>query len=92
MLTSINMASRPRLVDFAPKGLNEETIKFISKEEEPQWMLDWRLDAFERWKAMEGRIGRVLTIKSTFRISVNAALKISQVQSLLTSRPELLKT
>ncbi|NWG92639.1 MAG: Fe-S cluster assembly protein SufB [Parvularculaceae bacterium] len=38
----------------APKGLSEETIRFISaKKEEPQWMLDWRLKAFARWKTME---------------------------------------
>ena len=38
----------------APKGLSEETVRFISaKKEEPQWMLDWRLKAFERWKTME---------------------------------------
>ena len=38
----------------APKGLCEETVRFISaKKEEPQWMLDWRLKAFERWKTME---------------------------------------
>ena len=41
-------------MDVAPKGLNEETIKLISaKKGEPQWMLDWRLEAFERWKTME---------------------------------------
>ena len=41
-------------MDVAPKGLNEETIKLISaKKDEPQWMLDWRLEAFERWKTME---------------------------------------
>jgi len=35
------------------KGLNEETIKFISvKKKEPQWMLDWRLKSFEKWKTM----------------------------------------
>ena len=33
----------------APKGLNEEVIKFISKaKKEPKWMLDWRLKAFDR--------------------------------------------
>ena len=33
----------------APKGLNEEVIKFISKiKKEPNWMLDWRLKAFHR--------------------------------------------
>ena len=35
----------------APKGLNEDVIKFISKiKKEPQWMLDWRLKAFKRLK------------------------------------------
>ncbi|EFL90124.1 Fe-S cluster assembly protein SufB [Ahrensia sp. R2A130] len=39
--------------DKAPIGLNEDTIRFISaKKDEPQWMLDWRLEAFERWKTM----------------------------------------
>ncbi|MCC6890826.1 MAG: SufD family Fe-S cluster assembly protein, partial [Hyphomicrobiales bacterium] len=37
----------------APKGLNEDVIGFISaKKNEPQWMLDWRLDAFRRWQTM----------------------------------------
>ncbi|MEM1365942.1 MAG: Fe-S cluster assembly protein SufB, partial [Pseudomonadota bacterium] len=40
--------------DKAPKGLSEEVIRFISaKKDEPQWMLDWRLEAYERWKTME---------------------------------------
>ncbi len=39
--------------ELAPKGLNEDTVRFISgKKEEPEWMLQWRLDAFERWKQM----------------------------------------
>ena len=38
----------------APKGLTEDTVRYISaKKEEPQWMLDWRLDAFRRWKTMD---------------------------------------
>jgi Fe-S cluster assembly protein SufB len=37
----------------APKGLNEDTIRFISaKKNEPEWMLAWRLDAFRRWLTM----------------------------------------
>jgi Fe-S cluster assembly protein SufB len=41
-------------VDKAPKGLNEEIVRFISaKKSEPQWMLDWRLDAYRRWKTMD---------------------------------------
>ncbi|MEM8985662.1 MAG: Fe-S cluster assembly protein SufB [Pseudomonadota bacterium] len=38
----------------APKGLNEDIVRFISaKKDEPQWMLDWRLDAYRRWLQME---------------------------------------
>jgi Fe-S cluster assembly protein SufB len=37
----------------APKGLSEDIVRFISgKKNEPQWMLDWRLDAFRRWLTM----------------------------------------
>ncbi|MEW4468618.1 Fe-S cluster assembly protein SufB [Parasphingorhabdus sp. JC815] len=40
--------------DFAPKGLNEDTVRFISdKKGEPEWMLDWRLKAFRMWERME---------------------------------------
>ena len=36
--------------EFAPKGLNEDIVRFISeKKNEPQWMLDWRLKAFRYW-------------------------------------------
>ena len=39
--------------DFAPKGLSEDTVRFISaKKNEPQWMLDWRLKAFRIWQDM----------------------------------------
>ncbi len=38
----------------APKGLSEEVIAFISaKKGEPEWMLEWRLKAYERWKTMK---------------------------------------
>ena len=37
----------------APKGLDESTVAFISKKKgEPAWMLEWRLEAFRRWKTM----------------------------------------
>jgi Fe-S cluster assembly protein SufB len=40
--------------EFAPKGLNEDTVRFISaKKNEPGWMLEWRLEAFRRWQQME---------------------------------------
>jgi Fe-S cluster assembly protein SufB len=39
--------------DKAPKGLSEDTIRFISaKKNEPEWMLNWRLDAYKRWLTM----------------------------------------
>ena len=40
--------------DKAPPGLSEEIIRFISdKKNEPEWLLKWRLEAFEVWKKME---------------------------------------
>src|SRR5690606_17629358 len=41
-------------MEMAPKGLNEDIIRFISqKKGEPEWMLEWRLDAYRRWLTME---------------------------------------
>jgi len=40
--------------DFIPKGLNEDIIRMISERKgEPQWLLDFRLDAFRKWQKME---------------------------------------
>ncbi len=40
--------------DKAPKGLSEDIVRFISaKKGEPQWLLEWRLDAYRRWLTME---------------------------------------
>ncbi len=40
--------------DKAPNGLNADIIRFISaKKDEPEWLLEWRLDAFERWQTMQ---------------------------------------
>ena len=40
--------------DVAPIGLSENIVRFISeKKEEPQWLLDWRLNAYRRWLTME---------------------------------------
>ena len=39
--------------DMAPKGLSEDTVRFISaKKGEPEWMLEWRLGAYRRWLTM----------------------------------------
>jgi Fe-S cluster assembly protein SufB len=41
-------------MEFSPKGLSEDTIRFISaKKEEPEWLLEWRLAAYRRWLTME---------------------------------------
>jgi len=40
--------------ELAPKGLNEETIKLISKKKnEPEWLLEWRLKAYRQWLTMK---------------------------------------
>lgn len=40
--------------DKAPKGLNQDIIRFISaKKNEPEWMLEWRLAAYQRWLNMK---------------------------------------
>lgn len=40
-------------VDKAPKGLSEDIVRFISaKKNEPEWLLEWRLKAFEKWQKM----------------------------------------
>jgi Fe-S cluster assembly protein SufB len=40
--------------EFAPKGLSEDTVRFISaKKGEPEWMLEWRLKAYRAWLNME---------------------------------------
>ncbi len=41
-------------MDFAPKGLNEDIVRLISqKNNEPEWLLEWRLEAYRRWLTME---------------------------------------
>ena len=41
-------------MEYAPKGLSEEIVKLISKKnDEPEWMLNWRLEAYKRWVKMD---------------------------------------
>ena len=38
----------------APKGLSEDIVRFISaKKQEPEWLLEWRLEAYRRWRTLE---------------------------------------
>ena len=40
--------------EFIPKGLNEDIIRLISaRKEEPEWLLEFRLDAFRKWQKMQ---------------------------------------
>ncbi len=80
----------------APKGLNEDIVRFISeKKGEPEWMLEWRLDAFERWKTMsEPDWAKVVYNKPDFQdLYYYAAPKSSEgPKSLDEVDPQLLET
>ncbi|WP_407521584.1 Fe-S cluster assembly protein SufB [Methylobacterium oryzisoli] len=82
-------------MEKSEKGLSEDVIRFISaKKDEPEWMLEWRLDAYRRWLTMkEPEWARV----SYDRINYNdiyyyAAPKRKAAQSLDEIDPEILKT
>ncbi|MCC2689626.1 MAG: Iron-regulated transporter rane component SufB, partial [Rhizobiaceae bacterium] len=83
-------------MDKAPKGLNEDIIRLISsKKNEPQWMLEWRLEAFRRWRTLEEpRWARVDYPKIDFQdIHYYAAPKSTPGPTSLDEvDPELLKT
>ncbi|MBV2142924.1 Fe-S cluster assembly protein SufB [Falsochrobactrum sp. TDYN1] len=83
-------------VDKAPKGLNEDIIRFISaKKNEPEWMLEWRLKAYERWLTMEEPgWARVDYPKIDFQDAYYYAAPINQAgpTSLDEVDPELLRT
>lgn len=82
--------------DKAPVGLNEDIIRFISaKKEEPEWMLDWRLDAFRTWQKMsEPEWAHVKYTKPNYQdICYYSAPKPKKtLDSLDEVDPELLKT
>jgi Fe-S cluster assembly protein SufB len=80
----------------APKGLSEDTVRFISaKKREPQWMLDWRLESYRRWLMMtEPNWAKVRYPKIDFQdIYYYSAPKSSDgPRSLDDIDPELLRT
>ena len=82
--------------DLAPKGLNEEIVRLISaKKNEPEWMLEWRLDAYRRWLTMtEPNWAKVHYPKIDFQeIHYYAAPKGTKgPKSLDEVDPELLRT
>jgi Fe-S cluster assembly protein SufB len=81
--------------DKAPKGLSEDTVRFISaKKDEPAWMLEWRLEAYRRWLTMrEPTWARVDYPKIDYQdMYYYSAPKRKALQSLDEVDPEILKT
>jgi Fe-S cluster assembly protein SufB len=80
----------------APKGLNEDVIRFISaKKVEPEWLLEWRLEAYRRWLTMtEPTWANVRHPKIDFQeLYYYAAPKsMDAPKSLAEVDPELLRT
>jgi len=82
--------------DEAPKGLNEDTVRFISaKKNEPEWMLQWRLKAFRHWLTLEEPgWANIKYPKIDYQdiIYYSAPKKKPGLESLDEVDPELLKT
>ncbi len=80
--------------DIIPTGLNEDVVRLISaKKEEPEWLLNFRLKAFEHWKKLEPPTWAHLDIPEIDfqKISYFAAPK-KKVKSMDEVDPELIKT
>jgi Fe-S cluster assembly protein SufB len=81
--------------DKAPKGLSEDTVRFISeKKNEPAWMLEWRLEAYRHWLTMrEPTWARVDYPKIDYQdMYYYSAPKRNALASLDEVDPEILKT
>ncbi|MBR2124927.1 MAG: Fe-S cluster assembly protein SufB [Acetobacter sp.] len=82
--------------DFAPKGLNEDIIRLIShRKEEPDWMLQWRLDALKTWQAMREPTWAKITYSPIDYQGLHyyaAPRRQSNPKSLDDVDPELLRT
>jgi Fe-S cluster assembly protein SufB len=78
----------------APKGLNEDVIRFISaKKSEPEWMLAWRLDAYRRWLTMREPVwARVSYNPIDYQNIYYYSAPKKKPQSLDEIDPEILKT
>ena len=80
--------------DSAPPGLNEGTVRFISKKKnEPQWLLDWRLKAYRHWLTMdEPKWPMVKYPPIDYQSSVYYSAPKALKKSFDEVDPELLKT
>jgi len=83
-------------MDSSPKGLNEDTVRFISaKKNEPAWLLEWRLKAFRQWLEMrepDWQNVKYPPIDYQDLIYYAAPKKKKKLNSLDEVDPELLKT
>lgn len=83
-------------VDEAPVGLDEEIIRFISiKKNEPEWMFQWRLNAFRQWKEMsEPQWPNVHYVPSDYQKLkyYSAPKQVKKLASLDELDPEVKKT
>lgn len=85
--------------EYAPKGLNEKIIRYISaKKNEPDWLLEWRLEAYKIWLDIKEKKGEPRWAHLTYpdidfdEIIYYAAPKNKTIKSLEEADPELLKT
>jgi Fe-S cluster assembly protein SufB len=82
--------------DSAPKGINEDIVRFISaKKEEPEWLLEWRLKAYRHWLTLkEPKWPNVKYPKIDFQniIYYSAPKPKKELESLDEVDPELLET
>jgi Fe-S cluster assembly protein SufB len=82
--------------DSAPKGINENIVRFISaKKKEPEWLLEWRLKAYRHWKTLkEPKWPNVKYPKIDFQdiIYYSAPKPKKELKSLDEVDPELLET
>lgn len=87
--------------DAAPKGLNEDIIRFISaKKDEPEWLLEWRLKAFKHWEKLSKSEGEPRWANLRYPLGVDyqdiiyysAPKKKPTLQSMDEVDPEIRKT
>ena len=82
--------------DSAPKGINEDIVRFISaKKDEPPWLLEWRLKAYRHWLTLkEPKWPNVKYPKIDFQdiIYYSAPKPKKELESLDEVDPELLET
>jgi Fe-S cluster assembly protein SufB len=82
--------------EAAPRGLDENTVRFISaKKEEPDWLLDWRLRAYRAWMGMEEpNWAKILYPPIAYQDAYyySAPKQRTKLESLDDVDPEILKT